>query len=250
MQPIDAAACGQSLVPGAFIRESRVEGRPGHACWPTGICCAGHPAPGFRAQRLTEGWHVILRRIWQAPEGVRGVAAGGGGGGRAGAGRGSGAVRRGNCGVAARPTGPVLAFSPSPYDYGQVSRGQSASQTFILSNSGQKTTGRLRVRLSGPAAFSITRDTCRKARLRPGGACAITVRLAPSRAGRITATLTAASKGGPQHAATAADVLTGGRVLGAAPGQIYWVSQDEIWAAAWMAPARTPSSPARPPRRG
>ncbi len=56
------------------------------------------------------------------------------------------------------------------------------------------------------------------------------MRLAPSRAGRITATLTAASKG-PQHAATAADVLTGGRVLGAAPGQIYWVSQDEIWAA-------------------
>ena len=137
----------------------------------------------------------------------------------------------GTAAVAARLTGPVLVFSPSPYDYGQVSPGQSASQAFILSNSGQRATGRLRVRLSGPAAFSITGSTCRAARLRPGGACTITVRFAPSRAGRITATLTAASKGGPQHAATAADVLAGGRVLGAAPGQIYWVSQDEIWAA-------------------
>ena len=137
----------------------------------------------------------------------------------------------GTAAAAARPTGPALVFSPSPYDYGQVSPGQSASQTFILSNSGQKATGKLRVRLSGPAAFSITGSTCRAARLRPGRTCTITVRFAPSQAGRITATLTAASKGGPQHAATATDALAGGQALGAAPGQIYWVSQDEIWAA-------------------
>lgn len=88
------------------------------------------------------------------------------------------------------------------------------------------------MRLSGPAAFSITRDTCRATRLRPGRVCRITVRFAPSGADRITATLTAASKGGPQHAATASDTLTGaGRALGAAPGQIYWVSTNEIWAA-------------------
>ena len=134
--------------------------------------------------------------------------------------------------AAARPTRPALVFSPSRYDYGQVSPGQSASQTFILSNSGQKATGRLRVQLSGPAAFSITGSTCRATRLRPGGACAITVRFAPSRPGRITATLTAASKGGSQHATTASGALTGaGRALGAAPGQIIWVSTDEIWTA-------------------
>jgi sugar lactone lactonase YvrE len=137
----------------------------------------------------------------------------------------------GTAAAATRPTGPALAFSPAPYDFGQVGPGQSASQTFILTNSGRKATGKLRVRLSGPAAFSITRDTCRAARLRPGRACRIIVRFAPSEAGRITATLTASSKGGPKHAATASDVLTGGQALGAAPGQIYWVSTDEIWTA-------------------
>ena len=139
----------------------------------------------------------------------------------------------GTAAAAARATGPALVFSPSPYDFGPVSPGQSASKTFTLSNSGQKATGKLRVRLSGPAAFSITRNTCRAVRLRPGRACTITVRFAPSQADRITATLTAASKGGPRHAAAAADTLTGGQALGAAPGpgQIYWVSSDEIWAA-------------------
>jgi hypothetical protein len=55
----------------------------------------------------------------------------------------------------------------------------------------------------------------------------------PVRADRITATLTAASKGGPQHVATATDTLAGGQALGATPGpgQIYWVSDPEIWAA-------------------
>jgi sugar lactone lactonase YvrE len=133
--------------------------------------------------------------------------------------------------AAAKPGPPVLAFSPAPYDYGQVAAGGAASQTFTLANTGGQATGRLAVTLTGAAAFTITGSTCHPPRLRPGGACTITVRFAPSRAGRITATLTAASKGGPQHAATAADVLTGGRALGAAPGQIYWVSQDEIWAA-------------------
>ena len=90
--------------------------------------------------------------------------------------------------AAARPTGPVLVFSPSPYDFGPVSPGQSASKTFTLSNSGQKATGKLRVRLSGPAAFSIARNTCRAVRLRPGRACTITVRFAPSQADRISAT--------------------------------------------------------------
>jgi hypothetical protein len=158
------------------------------------------------------------------------VAADGDGSGHAGAGRGSGATRRGNGGSGDPARRAALAFSPSPYDFGQVSPGQSAVQTFILSNSGRKATGKLRVRLSGPAAFSITRDTCRAARLRPGRACRIIVRFAPSEAGRITATLTASSKGGPKHAATASDVLTS--------SHIYWANDGggadragTIWAA-------------------
>src|SRR5436190_4777850 len=60
----------------------------------------------------------------------------------------------GTAAAAARPTGPALVFSPSPYDFGPVGPGQSASKTFTLSNSGQKATGKLRVRMSGAAAFS------------------------------------------------------------------------------------------------
>src|ERR1700751_4474203 len=83
--------------------------------------------------------------------------------------------RAGTAAAAARPTGPVLVFSPSPYDFGPVSPGQSAVKTFTLTNSGRKATGKLRVRLSGPAAFSITRNTCRAVRLRPGKTCTVTV---------------------------------------------------------------------------
>ena len=131
--------------------------------------------------------------------------------------------------AAAKPRPPVLAFSPAPYNYGQVAAGGAASQTFTLANTGGRATGKLAVTLTGAAAFTITGDTCH--RLAPGKRCTITVRFAPTGAGTVTASLSAASKGGPQHAASAADALTGGRGLGAAPGQIYWVSTDEIWTA-------------------
>ncbi len=123
-----------------------------------------------------------------------------------------------------------MACWPWPYDYGQVSPGQSASRTFILTNSGHKATGQLRVQLSGPPAFRITRSNCPAARLRPGRVCTITVRFAPAQAGRLTATLTATSGSSPRHAVSVTDALAGGRALGTASGQIYWVSTDEIWA--------------------
>jgi hypothetical protein len=130
---------------------------------------------------------------------------------------------------AARPAAPVLVFSPAPYDYGQVSDGQVATQTFTLANSGNKATGHLRVRLSGPAAFTITGDHCRGTRLRPDRTCTITVQFAPASAGQQAATLTAASLG---HRASVSDALTGtGTSLGLAPAQIYWTSATGIWAA-------------------
>jgi hypothetical protein len=130
---------------------------------------------------------------------------------------------------AGRPAAPVLVFSPAPYDYGPVSDGQAATQTFTLANSGRKATGQLRVRLSGPAAFTITSDHCRGTHLRPAGTCTITVRFAPASAGQQAATLTAASQG---HRASASDTLTGtGTSLGLAPAQVYWTSGNAIWAA-------------------
>ena len=154
----------------------------------------------------------------------RGGGPGGGNGSRSGAAPAAAAPVR-----AARPAAPVLVFSPAPYDYGQVSVGKAATQTFTLVNSGRKATGQLRMRLSGPAAFAITSDHCRGTHLRPGGACTIMVRFAPASASQLAATLTAASQG---HHTSASDALTGtGTSLGVAPAQIYWTSFDTIWVA-------------------
>ena len=81
-------------------------------------------------------------------------------------------------GAAAGPRPSALVFAPSPYSYGQVAAGQTASQTFTLSNPGRSATGRLTVTLAGAAAFTITGDTCKS--LPPGKRCAVTVRFAPA----------------------------------------------------------------------
>ncbi len=129
------------------------------------------------------------------------------------------AVLAGTGPAAATPRAPVLAFTPSPYDYGRVTAGQTATQTFTLANTGGQATSRLKVTLAGPAAFTITGRTCGRP-LRPGKSCTVTVQFAPTSAGRITATLTAASK---KSRVTAIDALTGtGTTLGSAPGHIYW----------------------------
>ncbi|HYV81170.1 MAG TPA: choice-of-anchor D domain-containing protein [Streptosporangiaceae bacterium] len=79
--------------------------------------------------------------------------------------------------AAATPRPPTLAFTPSPFDYGQVAAGQAASHTFTLANTGGQATGRLRVTLAGSAAFAITGDTCHS--LAPGKTCLVTVRFTP-----------------------------------------------------------------------
>jgi hypothetical protein len=130
-------------------------------------------------------------------------------------------------GAAAKPGPPVLAFSPAPFDYGQVAAGQAALHTFTLANTGGRGTGRLRVRLAGAAAFTITGDSCR--RLRPGNTCTVTVQFAPTSTGTVTATLIAASK--HKKRARTTDALTGSEGLGAAPGNIYWADDGKVNAA-------------------
>jgi len=70
--------------------------------------------------------------------------------------------------AAAKPKPPALAFTPSSYDYTQVTTGQMASHIFILANRGKRASGALRLRLAGAAAFSITGNTCSGKSLRPG----------------------------------------------------------------------------------
>ncbi len=93
--------------------------------------------------------------------------------------------------AAAKPGPPVLAFTPSPYDYGQVQVGQTVSQTFTLANSGGSATSALTVTLPGSAAFTITADACTAVSLGPGKSCTVVVRFAPTGAGTGTATASA-----------------------------------------------------------
>ena len=106
---------------------------------------------------------------------------------------------------------PALAWSPATngtYDYGAVSPGQTASQTFTLTNSGGSATGMLTVALSGSTAFSITSDVCTGTALGKRKSCAVTVQYAPTTAGQSdTATLTASGKKPPP--ASASITLTG-----------------------------------------
>ena len=125
--------------------------------------------------------------------------------------------------AAAKPRPPVLAFSPAPYNYGQVAAGGTASQTFTLANTGGQATGRLAVTLTGAAAFTITGDTCRS--LAPGKRCTVTVRFTPVKSGTVTATLTAAGK--KSGAATAADGSRRGPGLGLDLDHIYWAGTSK-----------------------
>ena len=121
-------------------------------------------------------------------------------------------------GPAAAKTGPVLAFTPAPDDFGVVTIGQTASQTLTLANTGGSPTRALKVALPGPTAFAIAADTCTGTSLGPGKSCTVTVQFAPSSIGTVTAALTAISNKG---AATATDPLTG---TGRAVAHLYWAN--------------------------
>ena len=114
-----------------------------------------------------------MPKAWRAPRAWRRVAAAGAAGTLAAA-----AMLAGAAPAAARPAPAALAFSPSPYHYGQVAAGQAASRAFTLANTGGRATGKLTVALAGPAAFTITANTCKHS-LAPRKSCTVTVRFAP-----------------------------------------------------------------------
>ena len=113
---------------------------------------------------------------------------------------------------------PAIAWSPTTsggtYNYGAVNVGQTATQTFTLTNSGGRATGTLVVALSGSAAFTITADGCTARSLGPRKSCTVTVQYAPTVGGSDTATLTATG----EHA-SASLTLTGS---GTVSGHVYW----------------------------
>ena len=115
---------------------------------------------------------------------------------------------------------PVLAFTPSPFDFGPVAVGQTAAQTFTLANSGGSASRALTVTLSGSAEFTVTADTCTGTSLGPGKSCTVTVQFAPASAGTATAALTASHK----KTVRATDPLTG---TGVVPAHLYWTTMGD-----------------------
>src|SRR6266540_1721289 len=119
---------------------------------------------------------------------------------------------------------PALAWSPATngaYDYGTVTVGQTASQTFTLTNSGGSATGILTVALSGSSAFTKTADGCTATSLGPRRSCSVTVRYGPTTPGQSdSATLTASGK---KPAASAGLTLTGAST----PRHVYWVNNSD-----------------------
>ena len=54
----------------------------------------------------------------------------------------------------------MLKFQPAAEDFGQVSVGQSRTQTFTVTDTGGRASSALTVSRSGSTAFAVTSDTC------------------------------------------------------------------------------------------
>ena len=121
---------------------------------------------------------------------------------------------------------PAIAWSPvtSPgtFDYGAVTVGQAASQTFALTNLGQAATGMLTVSLGTATEFSITADACTGTALGPRKSCNVTVHYAPTAAGQTTATLAANGTRPP----ASVSITLAGTGAAVAVRHIYWTNAN------------------------
>lgn len=106
--------------------------------------------------------------------------------------------------LAAAPEPAQLSISPVSYSYGSVVvGGSSASRSFAVTNTGQRTSGSISVAVTGanPADFVIDANSC-TGTVAAGGACSVSVHFAPSAAGSRKASLSiSASPGGTATAA-------------------------------------------------
>jgi len=85
-----------------------------------------------------------------------------------------------------------VAFNPPTFDFGVVAANTVASHTYVLTNSGTKATGTIKVDLSDVnpdelGIFSMTADTCTGTKLSPKKSCSVTVQYAPTTAGTHSA---------------------------------------------------------------
>jgi hypothetical protein len=85
---------------------------------------------------------------------------------------------------------PSVSFNSSTYDFGVVAANSNASHTFVLTNSGGKVTGTIKVDLSDVnqdashvSTFSKIADTCTGAKLAPKKSCSVIVQYSPTASG-------------------------------------------------------------------
>ena len=112
-----------------------------------------------------------------------------------------------------------LVFNPATHDYGKVPAGESATETFTLSNDGTAAADATTITMTGDtAAFPATADTCKGQDLAPGQHCTLTIEFQPAAATGYTAQVDAAAAAdhaalpltGTGTAAQAQSVLAGG----------------------------------------
>ena len=112
-----------------------------------------------------------------------------------------------------------LVFTPATHDYGKVPAGESATETFTLSNDGTAAADAATITMTGDtAAFLTTADTCNGQDLAPGQHCTLTIEFQPAAATGYTAQVDAAAAAdhatlpltGTGTAAQAQSILAGG----------------------------------------
>ena len=87
-----------------------------------------------------------------------------------------------------------LVFNPATHDYGKVPAGESATETFTLSNNGTAAADATTITMTGDtAAFPATADTCKGQDLAPGQHCTLTIEFQPAAATGYTAQVDAAA---------------------------------------------------------
>lgn len=114
--------------------------------------------------------------------------------------------------ASASAAAPALSWSQggttiTSYGFGTVDGvgGQTASQTFTLTNTGGRASGTITVGLTGSSAFTITSDGCTGTSLGPSKSCNVTAKYAPTASGEADSATLAATG---EHA-SASLALTG-----------------------------------------
>jgi Cadherin-like beta sandwich domain/Protein of unknown function (DUF1573) len=104
-----------------------------------------------------------------------------------------------------------LSLDSTRHDFGPVTTGQAATQTFTVTNtgSGELSIGQATITGTDPSQFSIGTDTCSNTNIAPGGTCTVDVSFAPNTAGAATAELDLPSDAASGSPATVALTGTG-----------------------------------------